>query len=827
MPPLSFFLCLRVPFAPVFHPWASKLLSVHKHFHRTIRENLASFIQQTRTDSRHLVRYVVGISKTSATRARVNQVATVIGVGSSKGSSSTEIIPEGYTEEPQGIRSCGEATVPDPCRSSSVGAEECIEETFPHIVAHAFLENSPTTKIRIYISERQEHTFHSYGNSKINGTHDTCALRFHTFRFATAHPVLSEQKSGELEKTKRGEDGGSPAKPADNPSHAAAQEVAKKETFRDQLMSEENIMKTVSDRQGVQWGIRESRRCLYTECRSQQEDRTEPSGRRQLHESAKRLLFALSSTVMTIHEHKRTLEATAAAMGMPPALCFQYPGLNSSSPLFPASPISALLSKMPWADITGFRVNLPTVPVDFHLTVSASIAIQDHQWSEVPSKTNSSCRPPHSVDPLCGKASFGVSGEETERNSGQPALDVPVVGNAQVSPWKEEQTRGVVCDGNGDLLLAEQQTFTVTARVWVLEVPSSSDSRKSFAALASDLDGREAEQASRHSETIKDTLLTNGMSYEDNRAETSRPSTSPAWKPTKGSTYRFCVCLAEEDDVKKSASAKIADNDAKATETPFSDAAATQIENVQGEDYFGSEGAIRVTAAVDAEGRLVYNVEETLCAYSGVAEVDTEETGSFTEENSATRRETKLVPALIITTSQQSGRETVYLRAAVSTCPPFDCGESQREVEESHMETGNSFSFSGTEQSGKTSSAERTDDPHDGRGFSGGRMLGAKLPLGKVLTSFTYRDDPEGARKQRNVCEVRAPMNGTVIKVAVKEGEHVTKNALLAVMEAMKMETVIRSPCNGMVTSVRSREGVSTRQGQSLLEILEDPEREQ
>ncbi|RQX75174.1 biotin-requiring enzyme domain-containing protein [Toxoplasma gondii CAST] len=825
MPPLSFFLCLRVPFAPVFHPWASKLLSVHKHFHRTIRHNLASFMQQTRTDSRHFVRYVVGIAKASATRARDNQVATVIDVGSSKGPSSTEIIPEGYTEEPQGIRLYGEATVPDPSRSSSVGADECIEETFPHIVAHAFLENSPATKIRIYISKRQENTFHSYGNSKVIGTHDTCAVRFHTFRFATAHLVLSEHKSGELEKTERGEDGGSPAKPAGTPSHTAAQEVVKKGTFHDELLSEENIMKTVNDRQGIPWRIRESRRSLHTECRSQPEDGTEPSGRPQLHESAKRLLFALSSAVMTIHEHKRTLEATAAAMGIPPALCFQYPGANSSSPLSPVSPISALLSKMPWADFTGFRVNLPTVPVDFHLTVSASIAIHDHQQSEVPSKTNSSCRLPHTVDPLCGKASFGVSREEQERNSAQPAPDVPVVGNAQFSRWKEAQTRGVVCNGNGDQLLAEQQAFTVTARVWVLEVPSASYSRKSFVALTSDLDGQEAEQAPRHSETIRDTVLTNRMPYEDNRAETSRPSTSPAWKPTKGSTYRFCVCLAEDDHVKKSASDKITDNVAKETEAPFSDTAATQTENVQGEDYFGGEGAMRVTAAVDAEGRLVYNVEETFCAYSGVAEVGTEETDSFAEENFATRRETKLVPALIITTSQQSGRETVYLRAAVSTSPPFDSGASQREIEECHMETGDSFS--GTEHLGKTSSAERMDDPHDGQSLSGGRMLGAKLPLGKVLTSFTYRDDPEGARKQRNVCEVRAPMNGTVIKVAVKEGEHVTKNALLAVMEAMKMETVIRSPYNGIVTSVRSREGVSTKQGQSLLEILEDPEREQ
>ncbi|CBZ53910.1 putative biotin carboxyl carrier protein [Neospora caninum Liverpool] len=134
----------------------------------------------------------------------------------------------------------------------------------------------------------------------------------------------------------------------------------------------------------------------------------------------------------------------------------------------------------------------------------------------------------------------------------------------------------------------------------------------------------------------------------------------------------------------------------------------------------------------------------------------------------------------------------------------------------------NPASFSGTDKLGKNSPAERLDDPRDSQKLLGGQMLDAKIPLGKVLTSFTYRDDPEGVGKWRNVCEVRAPMNGTILKIGVKEGEHVTKNAPLAVIEAMKMETIIKSPCDGVVASVRSREGVSTKQGQSLLEILEN-----
>lgn len=50
--------------------------------------------------------------------------------------------------------------------------------------------------------------------------------------------------------------------------------------------------------------------------------------------------------------------------------------------------------------------------------------------------------------------------------------------------------------------------------------------------------------------------------------------------------------------------------------------------------------------------------------------------------------------------------------------------------------------------------------------------------------------------------EIRAPMPGKILKVAVKVGDHVTKGQEVVHLEAMKMRNIIRAPQDGVVTSV-------------------------
>ena len=64
------------------------------------------------------------------------------------------------------------------------------------------------------------------------------------------------------------------------------------------------------------------------------------------------------------------------------------------------------------------------------------------------------------------------------------------------------------------------------------------------------------------------------------------------------------------------------------------------------------------------------------------------------------------------------------------------------------------------------------------------------------------------------VNHVRAPMPGLIIDLKVKDGDHVKAGDTLLILEAMKMENIIKAPGDAIVRSVkvRMREGVQKNQ---------------
>ena len=66
---------------------------------------------------------------------------------------------------------------------------------------------------------------------------------------------------------------------------------------------------------------------------------------------------------------------------------------------------------------------------------------------------------------------------------------------------------------------------------------------------------------------------------------------------------------------------------------------------------------------------------------------------------------------------------------------------------------------------------------------------------------------------------VRAPMPGRILKLEVAAGMKVEEGARLLVMEAMKMEHVLRAPIAGRVTDMLVREGDQVREGDVLCTI--------
>ena len=79
--------------------------------------------------------------------------------------------------------------------------------------------------------------------------------------------------------------------------------------------------------------------------------------------------------------------------------------------------------------------------------------------------------------------------------------------------------------------------------------------------------------------------------------------------------------------------------------------------------------------------------------------------------------------------------------------------------------------------------------------------------------SFTQMADPS------NKMEVGASIPGTVTKILVEQGDSVKENQTVAVIEAMKMETNITAPSDGIVDSIKVKEGQIVKAGELIIKL--------
>lgn len=69
------------------------------------------------------------------------------------------------------------------------------------------------------------------------------------------------------------------------------------------------------------------------------------------------------------------------------------------------------------------------------------------------------------------------------------------------------------------------------------------------------------------------------------------------------------------------------------------------------------------------------------------------------------------------------------------------------------------------------------------------------------------------------VSEIKAPMPGLVLKLFVSEGSEVKKGDNLFILEAMKMENIIKAPADVVVKKVKMKPGDKVEKGQVLLQF--------
>ena len=68
-----------------------------------------------------------------------------------------------------------------------------------------------------------------------------------------------------------------------------------------------------------------------------------------------------------------------------------------------------------------------------------------------------------------------------------------------------------------------------------------------------------------------------------------------------------------------------------------------------------------------------------------------------------------------------------------------------------------------------------------------------------------------------SVKEILAPMPGLVLSLEALEGETVEKDQALLILEAMKMENILKSPSDGVIKSIKAEEGKNVEKNQVLV----------
>lgn len=67
--------------------------------------------------------------------------------------------------------------------------------------------------------------------------------------------------------------------------------------------------------------------------------------------------------------------------------------------------------------------------------------------------------------------------------------------------------------------------------------------------------------------------------------------------------------------------------------------------------------------------------------------------------------------------------------------------------------------------------------------------------------------------------DLKAPMPGLVLEVKVKEGDAINKGDAAVVLEAMKMENILKASGNGVVKKILVKKGDKVEKGQVMVEM--------
>jgi biotin carboxyl carrier protein len=92
----------------------------------------------------------------------------------------------------------------------------------------------------------------------------------------------------------------------------------------------------------------------------------------------------------------------------------------------------------------------------------------------------------------------------------------------------------------------------------------------------------------------------------------------------------------------------------------------------------------------------------------------------------------------------------------------------------------------------------------------------ASAPAPAPTPAPAPKTEPSG---QMGSVKITAPMPGIILDIRVKQGESVSKGAVIAILEAMKMENEILSPQDAVISSINVSKGQQVNSGDIIMTL--------
>ena len=108
--------------------------------------------------------------------------------------------------------------------------------------------------------------------------------------------------------------------------------------------------------------------------------------------------------------------------------------------------------------------------------------------------------------------------------------------------------------------------------------------------------------------------------------------------------------------------------------------------------------------------------------------------------------------------------------------------------------------------------------------MSQGNSAYAVMVNGRHLVAQVEKNNGRKTKRAETVSTgaINAPMPGMVVDVLVKEGQRVDSGDPIVVLESMKMQMQLRSPCAGQVSKIAVNGRVQVEKGTLLVQVAGD-----